>query len=576
MGESHLVVDGSNIATEGRSLPSLEQLLDAVEAVSKEFSYDNVTVIVDATFGHRIDASERPAYEDKTNNGEIITPPAGVIGRGDAFILEVADRADAVVLSNDSFQEFHGTYDWLFEEGRLIGGKHVPGVGWIFLARSPVRGPTSRRAVSDAKRKRRGSKKTAKAKPSSKRPSSKSAKSSRSSKKASSKKSSSSSSDNEKKDTGRKRGGKEPEPYNEPLPFIEFVGAHPVGSVIQAEVEQFSSHGAYVVCDGTRCYISLKSISDPPPRSAREVLTIGETRDFVVQAVDTPRRGIDLAMPGMESIDAEDLPEETEAAPEPEPATTKGRTRTRAPEREPEPAGEPEPAPKAEPAGEAEAEPVDEKKLSVSQRRKLRARQQAEAAAAEEAVAAPAKKAPTKKAASRKTSTRKKAAAKKTSTRKKATAKKTAATKKTATRKTTAKKTAAKKRAAKKTSTRKTSTRRKAAAKKTSTRASSTTEKAATKKSAARKSTARKAAAKKTATRQDGGHEEDGGQEAHDPEVRTAEAVGLRRRRRLISLARPVVVRARPAAWRSGRSPPTRTGREPRRTTGCRRAGSRW
>ncbi len=496
MGESHLVVDGSNIATEGRSLPSLEQLLDAVEAVSKEFSYDNVTVIVDATFGHRIDASERQAYEDKINNGEIITPPAGVIGRGDAFILEVADRADAVVLSNDSFQEFHGTYDWLFEEGRLVGGKHVPGVGWIFLARSPVRGPTSRRAVSDAKRKRRGSKKTAKAKPSSKRPSSKS--SSRSSKKSSSKKSSASSSDNDKKDTGRKRGGKEPEPYNEPLPFIEFVGAHPVGSVIQAEVEQFSSHGAYVVCDGTRCYISLKSISDPPPRSAREVLTIGETRDFVVQAVDTPRRGIDLAMPGMESIDTEDLPDETEETPEPEPAATKGRTRRRAPEREPEPAAEPEPEP--EPA--AEAEPVDEKKLSVSQRRKLRARQQAEAAAAEEAEAAPAKKAAAKKTSTRKASTRKKAPARKTSTRKKAATKKAAAPKKTATRKTTAaKKTAAKKTAAKKTSTRKTSTRKRAAARKTATRTSSTTKKAATKKSTARKSTARKATAKTSTAR---------------------------------------------------------------------------
>ena len=171
MPTTHLVVDGSNIATEGRSLPSLSQLLDAVDAVAKEHPGATVTVIVDATFGHRIDASERPAYEERIDRGEIITPPAGVIGRGDAFILEVADRASAVILSNDSFQEFHGTYDWLFQEGRLLGGKHVPGVGWIFLPRSPVRGPTSRKAVSDAKRKRRGSKKAA-SKPESKGPSS--------------------------------------------------------------------------------------------------------------------------------------------------------------------------------------------------------------------------------------------------------------------------------------------------------------------------------------------------------------------------------------------------------------------
>ena len=150
MANPHLVVDGSNIATEGRSLPSLQQLLEAVAAVTKEFSPEHVTVIVDATFGHRIDSSEKEEYDALTSKGEIITPPAGVIGRGDAFILEVADRADAVVLSNDSFQEFHGKYEWLFTEGRLLGGKHVPGVGWIFLDRSPVRGPTSRKAVSEA------------------------------------------------------------------------------------------------------------------------------------------------------------------------------------------------------------------------------------------------------------------------------------------------------------------------------------------------------------------------------------------------------------------------------------------
>ena len=79
-------------------------------------------------------------------------PPAGVIGRGDAFLLQIADRADAVVLSNDSFQEFHGQYGWLFDQGRLVGGKPVPHVGWVFMERSPVRGPLSRKAIADAKK----------------------------------------------------------------------------------------------------------------------------------------------------------------------------------------------------------------------------------------------------------------------------------------------------------------------------------------------------------------------------------------------------------------------------------------
>ena len=84
-------------------------------------------------------------------NGEIISPPAGAIGRGDAFVLRIAERTGAIVLSNDSFQEFHGEHPWLFDDSRLIGGKPVPGVGWIFTPRLPIRGPKSRAATAEAK-----------------------------------------------------------------------------------------------------------------------------------------------------------------------------------------------------------------------------------------------------------------------------------------------------------------------------------------------------------------------------------------------------------------------------------------
>ncbi len=77
------------------------------------------------------------------------------MGRGDAFILLIAKKMGAIVLSNDSFQEFHGEHPWLFDEGRLIGGKPVPGVGWIFTPRNPVRGPKSR-AATKASAKRAG------------------------------------------------------------------------------------------------------------------------------------------------------------------------------------------------------------------------------------------------------------------------------------------------------------------------------------------------------------------------------------------------------------------------------------
>src|SRR5262245_33177139 len=152
MASNHVVVDGSNIATEGRASPSLQQLDEAVRALLAEYGYEHVTVVVDATFGHRIDAKEVRAYEEAVLNGELITPPAGAIGRGDAFILQIADRAGADVFSNDSFQEFHGQYAWLFDEGRLVGGKPVPNVGWVFVLRAPVRGPASRRSGRDAKK----------------------------------------------------------------------------------------------------------------------------------------------------------------------------------------------------------------------------------------------------------------------------------------------------------------------------------------------------------------------------------------------------------------------------------------
>src|SRR3954470_15424864 len=152
MKRKHVVVDGANIATEGRAAPSLVQLDEAVRALLAEYSYEVATVVVDATFGHRIDAKERNAYEEAVINGELVTPPAGAIGRGDAFVLQIADRADADVFSNDSFQEFHGQYPWLFDEGRLIGGKPVANVGWVFVLRAPVRGPASRRSVRDARK----------------------------------------------------------------------------------------------------------------------------------------------------------------------------------------------------------------------------------------------------------------------------------------------------------------------------------------------------------------------------------------------------------------------------------------
>ena len=148
----HVGVDGSNLATAGRTLPSLAQLDEAVRAYVEEDPDADIVVVVDASFEHRIDASEREQLEEAELHGEVVSPPAGAIGRGDAFVLRIAERTGATVLSNDSFQEFHAEHPWLFDANRLIGGKPVPGVGWIFTPRNPVRGPKSRQATAKARR----------------------------------------------------------------------------------------------------------------------------------------------------------------------------------------------------------------------------------------------------------------------------------------------------------------------------------------------------------------------------------------------------------------------------------------
>ncbi|MEL0040794.1 MAG: hypothetical protein VW685_05705, partial [Ilumatobacter sp.] len=224
-GPGHIVVDGSNIATEGRSMPSLQQLNEAVTSFMADHPDVPVTVVVDATFGHRIDKSERAEFDEAVANNELVAPPAGAVGRGDAFVLNIAQKSGATVLSNDSFQEFHGTHEWLFEEGRLIGGKPVPHVGWVFVARNPVRGTVSRQATRAS---RKSESKPAKAEAPASASTSKSARKGKSSPLA-----------NEPMPTP-----KTPPPgaasVNELVPFLDFVERHPVGTSCSGVVEAYS------------------------------------------------------------------------------------------------------------------------------------------------------------------------------------------------------------------------------------------------------------------------------------------------------------------------------------------------
>jgi hypothetical protein len=422
----HVVVDGSNLATEGRTLPSLAQLDEAVRAYAEEDPNSRITVVVDASFEHRIDESERETLREAMLNGEVVSPPAGAIGRGDAFVLRIAERTGAVVLSNDSFQEFHGQHPWLFDDGRLIGGKPVPGVGWIFTPRLPIRGPKSRAATAESRAAKdpesapakaaelaRAAKKAAKRStkkaapvvemtwpitPSEPPPSPRGArrpapvddpelssaiseaveeaihppteekvakapskKKAAAAKKDATPKKSAAKKAGDKAVTSKKAAAKKtkkaadkkapvkkaaaakaaatkaapemrpapakrstakksaelavadqaeprrrtatpPPAVNAPLSFINFVATYPVGTTIEGEVVSFTSHGAMVdvaLPDGgsLHCYIPLSAMGDPPPTKARQVLTKGAVRPFVLSSLDPPRRVAELSLP---------------------------------------------------------------------------------------------------------------------------------------------------------------------------------------------------------------------------------------------------------------------------------------
>jgi hypothetical protein len=517
MVKTHIVVDGSNLATEGRTAPSLEQLDEAVTAFIGEHPDSEVTVVVDATFGHRIVESEKAEYEEAILAGELVTPPAGAVGRGDAFVLQIADKASATVLSNDSFQEFHGTYDWLFDDGRLIGGKPVRNVGWVFVMRTPVRGPTSRRATRAVRTGKATTSTSSRATADGEASSGASTGASRPGRKRATraKKSSGRAApaapadsaavvttppSSSKKGRRRRGGSTASEPINELGPFLAFVEAHPVGSVANGTVDRFSSHGAYAVVDGALCYVPLKSMGDPPPAKAREVLALGEVRPFEVTSFDSQRRGIDVALaePGAApiAVDAAFTGPGTELPHQPtaqEAAPTMATAKKKAP------------ATTAAAQELAKVEKAVRKTVAAAKKKVVGV----DKAAKRKATTA-GKKASAKKTSVKRSTAAKKAAAKRTSAQRSTAAKKGAAKRPSVKRSTAAKKgaakrtsaqrsTAAKKGAAKRTSAKKAPAKKSAAKKSTAKR--STAKKAPAKRSTAKKSTAKKSTARKTTAR---------------------------------------------------------------------------
>ncbi|MBM7440952.1 Hsp70 family protein [Streptomyces sp. HB132] len=143
-----LVVDGSNLAWIGRSprrsgvseeddRPSFGQLQAARAALAKKYPSAEIHVVVDASLRHKVAESERQTVTAAISKGDVIQPPAGTEGKGDALVAAIADESGAMIVTNDNFVELQGRYPWLREKGRVLGATCAKDV-WIFTDRTCV------------------------------------------------------------------------------------------------------------------------------------------------------------------------------------------------------------------------------------------------------------------------------------------------------------------------------------------------------------------------------------------------------------------------------------------------------
>jgi ribosomal protein S1 len=187
---------------------------------------------------------------------------------------------------------------------------------------------------------------------------------------------------------------------NEPLTFINFVAAFPVGTTIEGEVVSFTSHGAMVDVPlpgggAMHCYIPLTAMGTPPPTKARQVLKKGEVRPFVLAGLDPPRRVAELAIdPSAPSAATPDVAEKV-AAP-----TAKRVTTTKAAPSSKKAAAKKAAAPATKAAKKAVAAAKKAPKKAAAKKAAKAKKEPAKKAPAKKAPAkkAPAKKAPAKKA----------------------------------------------------------------------------------------------------------------------------------------------------------------------------------
>ena len=146
----HVVVDGSEPGHRGRTLPSSAAAGRGgarASAARPDASSSWSSTPPSSTASPKERDAVRAGHAQRRGH----LAAAGAIGAATPSCCASRSGPAPSSSRNDSFQEFHGEHPWLFDDGRLIGGKPVPESVGSSRPRFPIRGPKSRAATAEAK-----------------------------------------------------------------------------------------------------------------------------------------------------------------------------------------------------------------------------------------------------------------------------------------------------------------------------------------------------------------------------------------------------------------------------------------
>lgn len=142
-GKQLIFVDASNVARSPGAAPDIKKLATCREELILKFPNASIVLIADASLPRLVEQdsgeTDKALLKKMISGDELTIVPPGTPGKADSFILRLAQGSSGLVISNDSYREFHADHPWLFEEGRLLGHTYVPAIGWQFSLRFPVR-----------------------------------------------------------------------------------------------------------------------------------------------------------------------------------------------------------------------------------------------------------------------------------------------------------------------------------------------------------------------------------------------------------------------------------------------------